>query len=147
MNRLTQIKHPYMIVLITLLTLGLVTCNSHRPRHTGNTTHVMKKVTKKLDLSYEQQGKLKVVINSMDDFHGNLKENRDNFSSRLKSNLAQPDLDLEQLNAHFDEFEIELRQFRTDALTKYADFHASLNDDQRAELVATIEKFEERHRD
>lgn len=137
------------LVLVTILTgLGLISCGAHRDRHHDrNTDNIMKHAVKKLDLTADQQGKLSIVLEDMESFKSKMKTQHSDFSAPFKENLAKADINLVELNEHFDTFELELRQFRQNVLVNYADFHSSLNDEQREKLVGYLEKMEKRHRD
>ncbi|NQV15939.1 hypothetical protein HQ531_10820 [bacterium] len=147
MKKISINKRTGLTLLILVTSLGLVSCNSHRDRHHNRSTdHIMQKSVKQLDLNAEQQTKLQDVLDDMESFKSKMKLQHADFSTPLKENLSKSEINLSQLNEHFDDFELELRQFRQSILTKYADFHATLTDEQREKLLGFLEKMEKRHK-
>lgn len=147
MKKFKLTKKTSLITLVLITALGIGACSAHRDhsRHM-NPDKVMKRVTKKLDLNSEQQTKLQVVLESAADFKQSMNSRHEEFAGPLKKNLSQSTIDVDQLNLHFDEFESDLNQFRKTMITQYADFHSSLDEEQRAKLTGFIEKLQKHKR-
>ncbi len=136
------------LVLVTLsLVMGITACGSQRMHHRGpNPERALKRATKVLDLSGPQQAKLKTILEEMQNFKSDMRASHADMITPLKANLAQEQLNLEQLNLDFDIAEKELSIFRKTLLSQFADFHASLDESQRTELVSIMEKMEKHHK-
>lgn len=147
MKRIKFTKRTGLISMILITALGLGACSAHHGHHRGlNTDKILKRTTKKLNLNSMQQSKLQEVLETAANFKQNMSTKHDEFTAPLKKNLSQPVIDVDQLNMHFDAFESDLNQFRRTMITQYADFHASLDDEQRLRLSGFIEKLEKHKR-
>jgi uncharacterized membrane protein len=147
MTRIKLTKRSSIITLIVITALGLGACTAHfgHPRHM-NPEKIMKRATKKLDLNTEQQAKLQLVLETAADFKQNMHSKHDEFATPLIRNLSQPTIDVDELNTHFDALGTDLSQFRKTMIDQYAEFHASLDDQQRLKLAGFVEKMEKHRR-
>lgn len=143
----SSLKRAGLGFMILISSLGILACGSQHTSHGNHQDRILKKASKSLDLTTSQQAQLKEVLGTMSVLKENLKSNHDAMRIPLKANLAQRDLNLDELNDQFDKLEMELNAFRNTFLLNYSEFHASLNDDQRAKLILLFEKMEKHHRD
>lgn len=146
MKKILMNKRTGVLALIIGLSLGMIGCGAHRAHHGMNIDRVLKRSTKKMDLNTDQQSKLRQVLETGQSFKLKMSARHDEFANPLKENLAQSTLDVDQLNEHFQTFETELSEFRKIMLVDYAEFHASLSDEQRTKLIRYIEKMEKHRR-
>ncbi|NQV50615.1 MAG: hypothetical protein HQ507_08960 [Candidatus Marinimicrobia bacterium] len=142
-----SVRRAGLAFMLVVASLGILACGSHYAHHGNHQDRILKKASKSLDLNTSQQAHLKEVLETMSILKEDLKSNHAAMSIPLKANLAQRDMNLDELNGQFDKLEMELSEFRKAFLVNYAEFHASLNDDQRAKVVTLLEKLEKRHRD
>ncbi len=147
MKKLKLTKKTGFITLILITALGIGACSAHHghPRNM-DPAKIMKRITRKLDLNTEQQNKFQEVLNTASDFKQNMSSKHDEFAVTLEKNLVQPTINVDELNTHFDALGSDLSDFRKTMLTQYADFHASLNDEQRLEITGFLEKMEKHKR-
>ncbi len=146
MNKLKLHKRTGIAILIIAGMLGIMACGSHHGHHGKHGERFLKKATRKLDLTVEQSALLQQVVKTAEDFKGEFNTEHENLSEPFKTNLSQPELNLDQLNQHFEDLESKLHAFRKDILGKYAEFHSSLDQDQRTRIVGMLEKMEKRHK-
>jgi len=132
-------------ILILALILGIAACGSHHGPHHMDQAKMLKRITKKLDLSEMQQGKLQVVLENTSNFKDDMQANHAGLSNSLNENLSTAQLDVDALNMQFDEIEGKFSTFRKAMVSDYAEFHASLDDAQREKLAAKFEKMSKRH--
>jgi len=147
MKKLKLTKKTGLLSLIVVTVLGLGACTAHHahPRNM-DPAKILKRVSKKLDLNENQQSKLKPALETAASFKLEMSSRHDQFSAPLKKNLSQPTIDVDELNSHFDELGADLNQFRKTMLTQYAEFHASLNEEQRGKLTDFMDKMEKHKR-
>lgn len=145
MNKLRRNRRIGVIVIILAVALGMAACSSHRDHsHGADIDKLMKRATKRLDLNVDQQSKLQVLLETGANFRQQMETRHGDFTSPLKENLAMAELNVEILNEQFDAFESDLSEFRKTMIVDYAEFHASLNDEQRSQIVEFVEKMEKR---
>ncbi len=147
MKKIKITKRTGLISMIVIAALGLGACSAHHghPRNM-DPAKIMKRITRKLDLNTEQQNKFQEVLDIASDFKQNMSSKHDEFATTLKKNLVQPTINVSELNTHFDALGADLSNFRKTMLTQYAEFHASLNDEQRLKLSSFFEKMEKHKR-
>ena len=147
MKKLKLTKKTGLITLIVVTALGLGACTAHHahPRNM-DPAKILKRATKKLELNSDQQSKLQLVLETAADFKQNIGSKREEFASPLKRNLTQATINVDELNAHFDALGADFNQFRKTMITQYAEFHASLDDEQREKITGFMEKMEKHRR-
>ena len=129
-------------VLLAML-MVLSACGVRHGHHVGmNPDRIMKKATKKLDLNMEQQGFLMVVLETTQEFSVKLRQQHTDLKAPLLADLAQDQLDVDNINAQFESIDSDFSQFRQTMVSAFADFHASLNAEQRDEVVSLMEKIQ-----
>jgi hypothetical protein len=132
-------------LIILSLILGITACGAHHGPHHIDQAKMMKRITKKLDLNENQQGKLQVVLQSASKFRESMQLNHTELSGSLNENFRSAQLNIEALNMQFEDIEAELSSFRKTMVSDYAAFHASLDDTQREKLATKFEKMSKRH--
>jgi len=145
MKKVKLNKRMGLGMLILALILGIAACGSHHGPHHMDQAKMLKRITKKLDLSEMQQGKLQVVLENTSNFKDDMQANHAGLSNSLNENLSTAQLDVDALNMQFDEIEGKFSTFRKAMVSDYAEFHASLDDAQREKLAAKFEKMSKRH--
>ena len=145
MKKVKLNKRMGLGILILALILGIAACGSHHGPHHMDQAKMLKRITKKLDLSEMQQGKLQVVLENTSNFKDDMQANHAGLSNSLNENLSTAQLDVDALNMQFDEIEGKFSTFRKAMASDYAEFHASLDDAQREKLAAKFEKMSKRH--
>ena len=133
-------------IIIVALALGITACGSHRGHRGMDEAKILKRVSSKLDLTDLQQGKLQQVLSTASSFKAEMKKQHGEFATPLQESLNSPELDVAALNQQFADFETEFSTFRQEMITDFAEFHASLDDDQRNKLSTGLEKMEKHRR-
>jgi len=142
-------KEIIMLVSVVLI-VGLVFTAggcSHRHGHWGHhgfnekkADHVVKKITKKLDLNEEQQkllNDIKVeILAKRGEFKGGKKDLMNEFASQVKKG----EVDQASINALFEKKEVHMKEMRSLAVARFAEFHKSLNPEQKAKLAEWVDK-------
>ncbi len=95
---------------------------------------ILKRATKKLDLTDLQQGKLQQVLSTASRYKADMQTQHSVFAGPLKESLNSTQLDVDALNQQFADVEIGFSTFRQEMIAGFAAFHASLDDDQRGKL-------------
>ena len=145
MKKIKLNKRMGLGLIVFTLILGIAACGSHRGSHHMDQAKLMKRITKKLDLTEMQQGKLQVVLENASNFREGMLVTHTELSSSLNDNFKAVQLDVDGLNRQFDEIESEFSSFRKTMVSDYAEFHASLDDSQREKLASKFEKMSSRH--
>ena len=130
-----------------LLTLGVVACNygMHYGTAEERGEWVVQKVSKELELNETQQARLAEVKDEFLNLRTTMRSDREQTRSDVLAMLAQPTLDREKANAIVDQ-KIETINSRSPAIIDaIGNFYDSLDDTQRAELMAFIEHKMEHH--
>ena len=134
MKKVKLNKRMGLGLLILALILGIAACGTHHGPHHMDQAKMLKRITKKLDLSEMQQGKLQVVLENTSNFKDDMQANHAGLSNSLNENLSTAQLDVDALNMQFDEIEGKFSTFRKAMVSDYAEFHASLDDAQREKI-------------
>lgn len=130
-----------------LLTLGVVACNygMHYGTAEERGEWVVQKVSKELELNETQQARLAEVKDEVLKLRTTMRSDREQTRSDVQAMLAQSTLDREKANAIVDQ-KIETINSRSPVIIDaIGNFYDSLDDTQRAELMAFIEHKMEHH--
>ena len=104
--------------------------------------HMVKKLTKKLDLNEEQKANLEnikvEVLAKADELK--LKGSMTTIHEEFSSQLRQDSIDQEKLNSMLSGKEANMKVMRELLVAKFADFHTTLNADQKEKLANWNEK-------
>lgn len=103
--------------------------------------HIVKRISKELDLSAEQKTKLEKikveVLAKKEDFKSLHMGMRDMLLSQLRA----PKIDEAMVNQSLDEREAKMKELRGFMVTEFAEFHAMLDSTQREKLASRIEGY------
>lgn len=142
---LTMNKKIGMGIIAIALIVGIAACGVHRGPHHMDQAKMLKRISAKLDLNEGQQSKVQVLLENASNFRNDMQTLHSDFSGKLTETLQSPEIDVEALNVHFDEFEADFSTFRKTMVADYAEFHTSLDDAQREILVKQMERMK-KHR-
>lgn len=136
-----------ILMVVSVLIMG--GCSRHRHGHHGGdqhfekaANHMVKKVSKKLDLNDDQKTnleKIKVEILAKADelkLKGSMSAIHDEFTSQLR----QDTIDQEKINSMLAGKEATMKEMRIFLVAKFAEFHATLTAEQKEKLAAWNEK-------
>lgn len=130
-------------ILSLLLVFGISTCSVHGDHHRkADHEKILKRTSKKLDLTGAQQLELEQVLSTADTFKEKMQARHATLGSDLAETFSQAELDVDVLNARFDELETEFSSFRRQMIQEYAEFHASLDEAQQQKLLKEIQNME-----
>ena len=138
-----------IIITIVVIVLGLLVagCSKHRfynksPQEKAE--WVAKKISSELDLDDSQRAKLDEikteVLAKQQSFSGIKSELWDEVHKQITSGAV----DEQKLNNLFAGKETQFTEMRTFAISKFAEFHAILTTEQRAELAEKMNKMHDR---
>lgn len=134
------------VIAITML-LGIISCGARHAHHLGmDQERIMKRVTKKLDLNTTQQNLFQQVLTTTEDFRSQMRTKHEGMEQPLLENLGQETLDVSAVNAQFEALESDFSGFRAKIVSAFAEFHGSLNPDQREKVVALMERLKKHHK-
>lgn len=132
-------------LIIIALVLGIATCGAHRGQHHLDQEKILRRVTKKLDLNEMQQGKFKVVLDNATQFKVAWDANHFELRNVLTEQLYGAELNEVAVNAQMSVMEAQFSAFRSDIVSDFATFHATLDASQRDKVAGLLQKME-RHK-
>lgn len=145
------IKSILLIVIGTLtLFAGIKSFSHHRGGHFNEArmekraNYMIKRVQSQLDLNADQTAKLEAIKQELLTNGIPLAKSRGDIADVLLNEASDNDFDIAAVNAVFEQKEDDFQQLRSNLVTKIADFHASLTDEQREKLNKKLSKMKER---
>ena len=132
-----------VMVFLALGVLGMSAagCRHHRGDHAekwGN--RLVKKAEKKLSLSAEQKGKLEAVKLTLLQSIQENKNKRGAHADEIVGMLRSERLDEKRLNALSDDHQTQWEGTRKKVISQLAEFHSSLDGEQKEKLAGIFEK-------
>ena len=142
-------KRKFIIPAALVFIVGAVTlagCNRHHHDPDDKAEWMVHKISKKLDLDDSQIAKLEDVKVEMMQHHKTHRDNKAEMMDKLILEVQKPKIDqaflMEMVNQHTSRVE----QVAPGVIEKLVVFHASLNSEQKEELVEKIQKFKKHHK-
>jgi len=130
------------MVATLALVLGLSACGS-TPEEKAE--HITDRISSKLDLNETQQALLQVLKDDALVAAKNMKENKTQMKTEFIELMGQQSIDESQLTQFMDQATLALTTNITGATPSFIAFHASLNDEQRAQIVNFMNKHNHHH--
>lgn len=136
------IKKIVLPIGIVGLAIGLSACGqtSEEEKH----AKAVKKVSYFLDLEDAQKPQAEALISSVLEIKTELKANRLDEVAQLKAAVQRETLDETMLNNMIDHKINTLNKHKAEVVTQLSALHATLNEEQKAKLVAALSKIEKR---
>lgn len=124
---------------------GLTGCGRHGCRSHGHdpaerAEWMTKKIASELDLSDAQKAKLDIVKQEILAAREKGKQEREEAFSTILAQIRSKQLDTGKLQALMDRHHKHMGEISPSVLSKIADFHASLTDEQREKAAQKLEK-------
>lgn len=132
---------------IGIVAFTLSACGHHRHDPEDKAEWIAKKITRKLDLDELQQQKLKAVTDEFVAHHKAHRSQKREHMDKLLSEIRKPELDKSVLNQVVNEHQARINEMAPSIIDKLAEFHASLNDEQKEKLAEKLEHFKNHHHD
>ena len=142
-------KRKFILPSVIALIIGIATltaCNRHHNNPEDRAEWMVHKISKKLDLDDSQKAKLEDVKVELMQHHKEHRANKAEMMDKLLLEVQKPKLDeaflLDMVNQH----KARVEQAAPGVIDKLVIFHASLNTEQKEELVEKLEKFKKHHK-
>lgn len=140
------------MIIITVLVagviasmLGLTGCH-HLRKPEKRADWIKDKITDELDLNDSQENLLDEIWSEFAQKHKELKPDHDKAKQEMIEALGRPELDVTAINRKIDE-KIEIfRALSARFVDRMAEFHRTLNPEQREKLIAWVKKHHEKRR-
>lgn len=133
----------WILPLATVIGAGLwfSGCN-HEPTQEQRVEWMVKKASSELDLTKEQSDKLKSIIEKIQNQSPELKKVRSDVFNELYSQVKSDKVDAQKLNDVLIENEKKFSQLIPSITAGFAEFHSTLNAEQKSKLAEKMEKFQ-----
>lgn len=131
------------VAALGLSTLFMSGCHGHRP---GKTAFALEYVNEVLDLTAAQEEKLNAIKDELLSDFGQVRKDKKEIYSVLKEQIARESIDRDAVRQLVADHQARKYTIIERAVDKLVDFHGKLTPEQRAKLVAKLEKFEKHHR-
>ena len=134
-----------IITILTLVGLGsalFVGCH-HRGGHRG-ADFMVDYMTEVLDLTEDQEEMADAYKNEILAKAKEMRADKQQIHAEIKAQLGSEEIDTERVKALMVEHRQGMEVVMNLAVERIAEFHATLSPEQRAKLVAKLEKWEKR---
>jgi Spy/CpxP family protein refolding chaperone len=142
-----QIKNRYLLLMIgsfvVLLLLVIAGCYHKTPGERAES--VVQHLVSTLKLDAAQTAKLEKMKEEFLARAPDMKRTREESFADIKEMMLSPQLDQAKLNARTEKIEAHANDMIKFVSAKFAELHDLLTPEQRAKLVAEMEKHAERH--
>ena len=112
----------------------------HRHHHGG---HAFRRISRKLGLDHQQQAKFERLQMAWKQAHDNLQQIRQERDEMLGAVLAAPSIDQEQILRMTKIPQLSFNEEAPRVIEIYSDFHSSLNQAQREQLLKLWQKYQQ----
>ncbi len=130
-------------ILVAIASIGgIMTACHHSPEK--RIDHMSAKIASKLDFNDEQKRLLKEITEDMKTEFNQMKSDRKAKLSDIKSLISASDLDQVHVKKMMEERQSKMNQLFDKYFVKVAALHKTLTNQQKQELIETLEKFESR---
>lgn len=137
-----------LLMIVLSLSLATSAVYAGKKGNRGNPEErqkqMVEKVTKKLELNDEQQGKLKDLMAAVKKKREQMKEGRKEGQAEVKTLLLAEKLDKAKLKSLFEKRHEALKSNSDEVLDKLIAFHGSLSPDQKQQAVKFLERLQKR---
>lgn len=132
-------------VLVLLGTVALTACNRHHHDPEDKAEWMVHKISKKLDLDDNQKAKLEDVKVELMKHHKEHRDSKAEMMDKLILEVQKPQLDEALLMDMVNQHKTRIEQAAPGVIEKLVVFHASLNAEQKSEIVEKLQKFKKHH--
>ena len=127
--------------LLTLATLiGLSACGAHHGDWDHKQTRMSKRVARSLDLNAEQKLAFEALLSEVGALRADMLAQNELTPQVIAEMVSGELLDAADLNARIASQEGRFIAFRSEAVQRFSEFHATLDNDQRQKLSRHIQK-------
>jgi hypothetical protein len=131
--------------LLTLVAMSLVSCRRCRTPE-ERVAKMTARITSRLNLTADQQSKLKAVGDEWLAAGKNIRSARQAAIDELIQEVQAPQLDSAKLQSLFTQRQQAFAELAPAVIAKMADFHRSLNDNQKAKVADFLKHIREKTR-
>ena len=128
-------------ILASLGALLVSGCSRHHHDPAEKAEWVVHKISKKMDLNDEQKIKLAAVKDELMKHHSEHKQKKHEMLDSLIAEAQKPEMDQNVFLDMIEHHKTMADKVAPGVIEKLVIFHASLNDEQKSELVEKLEKF------
>lgn len=111
----------------------------------GRNSFKLNKVSENLELDQQQQAELQNLFEEMSGLKTVMQEQRGNLHNSLQEQLLNEQFDTQAFQKQLDDGFDQFKQALNTRVQKFADFHASLNLEQREKLVSLMQQHQSKH--
>ena len=141
-------KRWLVLAIVVVLAAGItaaVAANRWGGWHHGHhAEHVMEHITDELDLDASQQEKLRAIKDELMAGREEFKDQRTVLMNELIEQVSQPEADRDALLDMIERPQAWINEWSPRVVDRFLDLHRSLNDTQRAQVVAHLERARDR---
>ncbi len=131
-------------VIATLIGTGAIASRFQNKTMEDRAHFATYMITKKLELNDSQEANLDALTKSWIGSAGTIKTFRSAMLDEVKSLASGENLSIEQVNAFRDKIKAEIDRRADEVLPQFVTFYNGLNADQKAKIVARLDKVSER---
>lgn len=139
------IKKVVLPISLVGVVIGLSACGHHTPEE--KQAKAVKKISYVLELEDHQKPQVEALVAAIFEMRADLKANRLDELQQVKASVASPTLDQALFIRLIDQKVATLNEHKTTIVNHLSQLHATLNDEQKAELLAVLGKVEKRWAD
>jgi len=137
---------PTIVAVVVAATATLTGCNRHHQDPEDRAEWMVHKISSKLDLDDSQKAKLEDVKIELMKHHKEHRVSKAEMMDKLLLEVKKPTLDEDFLLEMVNQHKSRVEQAAPGVISKLVIFHASLNTDQKEELIEKLEKFKKHHK-
>ncbi len=137
--KLRKLLIPFTIIA-SLGAVLMTGCHRHHHDPEERADWLVHKVSKKLDLSDEQKLKLVAVRTELMQHYDKHRQDKSQMMDVLLSEVKKPQMDENVLMEMVNQHKTRVDEVAPAVISKLIDFHRSLNDEQKQELVQKLQK-------
>lgn len=130
-----------MVSLMVFSFGGLAACNKNKAQ---KAEYMVNKITKKLDLNDAQVKKLNVIKDKVMTLHEKKKDSKKEFHQKIKTLILSDKIDANEVKDLMAQRRNAIDEVLPEILPEVLEFHASLNGDQKKEIIEVMEKFKKK---
>jgi protein CpxP len=137
--------HKTIVIIPALLLIGfgalMIGCHHkfhHKHIHIWKkkgAERMIKKLSRKLDLTEEQEAKVEEIHKEIKAKHQGLKGGHAGMFQSILDQVKSDEVNKETLNKMFDEKKVHIEEMRSFMIEKFTEFHGMLTPEQRKKLV------------
>lgn len=128
-----------VIPIVTLLGVGVAGAGYKHYRGYQSPEYMVEAISEKLELSDEQLEKLEAVKEAIVQGRTQMRDDRKDVMNQIITEIRKPEIDQAQFVALIEKRMSRIGAMATSVLGSIADFHKSLNDEQRKKIINRLE--------